>query len=803
MTTRRGFLILLTVCATVVTGCTHFHEGRAITAFTEALNAGDLETMRDATSVEFKSKALRRAEAMDDLEILGLPEASPSIVEVKDVSETRKEVTVTTAEGESDLLYSLVLEPITKKWVVDDVFTRQQQAGVTVSKPVTEQMDLLLTIRDFLEAWDNDNRDAVLNITTDEFKETLSALPAPWLARVTQRVVGDGRPAGSQKQRPQVAIDGSEAVVQLSTPEGRLRLSMEFGEDGWKVADVGIQARREGRQIGSIRNHARVILAGTKFTDAFRTEDRSALKAATTKTFFEQSLKDARLSQVSLPDITLAPTDYEVKATIDHASMLVPSESGALRIEFQRFDDPIVASKATYRVKEASLYDSKGKNEVRLSALFTAEQRVRSFLAALEAGRLKELKNLSTTDFSHRVWSRANGLPLQLLPLGAASGKVLRAADTTFEGSQTFVTVMHATGTAKYKLTDAGGRLMVDDILVDRAGKTASLKRDLQVAIPILKFAGAFQTNQIPDLQRVSSHDFGRRVWDRTDLVPETDLPVLGQLTRPISKVRIRPGRATVVIGSESDGAVVTLLEERSHWVIDDVELVTGLLPSQHVQMKSTLTQIIANARFKKGSRSLVADAGGTSRKRFDLRRKDVPEPARLRIDAETKPAPLPKPASPASEIRQASFEPQMPVLGSNPATPTPSGVRHALHLADDQGASLTAEPMLPGVLDAAPNAVPVSHAELEDDWLPKPSSEIAVKTTAKMDQDEIAALFEGPSTGVSESPVARVSPVTAAKLPPREMPVNNKVVPIANGVPSHDAGRVTDPSLQPIAIPR
>ncbi len=806
MTDRRGVLILLAVFTSILTGCTHFHEDRAITAFTEALNAGDLQTMRDATSVQFKSKALRRAEAMDDLEILGLPDAAPSIVEVKDVSETKKEVTVTTATGQSELLYSLVLEPISKKWVVDDVFTRQQQTGITVAKPITEQMDLLLTIRDFLDAWDADSRNAVLNVTTAEFKETLSKLPAPWLARVTQRVVGDDGTPSTRKHRPHVAVDGREAVVQLPTSDGKLRLSMELGDNGWKVADVAILARREGKQIGSVKNHARVILAGTQFTEAFRSADRMRLKSATTEPFYQQALQNARLSQVTLPDITLAPTDYEVKATIDHASMLVPTEAGAFRIEFKRFDDPLVASKATYRVKEASLYDATAKNEVRLSSLFTAEQRVNDFVQAMQTGRLKQLKNVSSTDFANKVWSRANGLPLQLLPLGPVAGKVVRTDDTRFEGSQTFVTVSHAGGTARYELTDAGGRLVIDDILVDRDGKQVSLKRDLEVSIPILKFAGAFQTNQVSDLQRVCSRDFSRRVWDRADAVPESDLPILSHLTKPISDVQKRSGRAMVALGEKSQGAIVTLVEENQHWVIDDVEIVTGITPSQHVQLKPTLTESVAQDRLRNGSARMLAGTGSRSRKRFNLARKDVPQSARVqtgdRSSNETQPG-----TSAAETIQQvAAFEPDVAAINqASGDSSAGQGVRHAFHVTSPDGAkgvSHASKPVAPSVLDVPATASRMAPGNLTDDWAPGGPTQPAPLQPAQAepipsDRVDVAALFE-PQPRL-ESGTAEMQPAPRSVKPA----VSGKAMPIVSSVPAHDAGRVTDPSLQPIRIPR
>ncbi len=812
---------MLTVCL-ALTGCTHLHEDRAITAFTDALNGGDVKDLRAVTSSDFGQKALRRAEAMDDLEILGLPDEMPSIVEVEDVSKTEKQVTVTTGEGETELLYKLT-KTHKGNWVVDDIFTRQEKSGVTVAKPITEQMDLLLTIRDFLEAWESDDRTEVLAVTTPEFRGTLSSLPAPWLARITQQVVGNSERLKSRRNhKPQVSIDGDKAVVQLPRTDGTLRLLLTTDQVGWKVDDVSIRTRREETLVGSIRNNARVIAAGTQFAEAFASGDKDKLQTLATSNFYNDVLRTADLAVAKMPDIALAPSEFELKATVDHASLLIPTASQAVRIEFKRFEDLADATAAEYRVKEVSLYDSKGENQIRLSSLFTAEKRVREFHTALSSGRLEALKTLSSSDLKQDVWSRATGLPLQLLPIGATSGRILRRTDTKFRGSMTHVTMQHTHGNATYSLTDAGNQLVIDDITVQRGGKSVSLKRDLKLAIPILKFAGAFQTNQVDDLQRVCSRDFGRRVWDRTKVVPPAKVPVMANLTRPISGLRTQPGRARVELGTARSGAIVDLVKENQFWVIDDVEIFTGVEPSKHVQLKSSMAEFIADARQQgKKPEELVAKSTprtSSGRKRFDLRRKDetaMPPRTLARIDGPpvspiaATPAPTHQPKRldldgplhrserlnsadweplPGAKFAEVEAQPIQQVAG----TKTDGGVQHAMMFAplDEKPQAQLATPATttaPAILNAPESVTP----------MPQPK-----KATGQSEQVDLDALFADfpEQAQLNENRHANAVPAASASPRPKEA---SKVVPIVSSLPPHDAGRVTDPALQPIRIPR
>ena len=186
-------LVLLTggLLFVAVPGCASSLELNAINEFTEAVEKGDFETLKADSSAEFQAKALRREEAIDDFKLLRLPKGKITIHKIQDVSSTEKLVTVTFGKSKRKTRYKLIRESESgKKWVVDDIIVRQTREGLKVAKSVTEQMDLLAALRDFLDAWGPEGTQAeMLAVTTAEFRGVLADLPPHYLAQLRGRVV--------------------------------------------------------------------------------------------------------------------------------------------------------------------------------------------------------------------------------------------------------------------------------------------------------------------------------------------------------------------------------------------------------------------------------------------------------------------------------------------------------------------------------------------------------------------------------------------------------------------------------------
>lgn len=819
MTGRRGFILLAIPICAVLSGCSHFREDQAIAAFTNALVSGDLDKLRAVTSSDFENKALRRSEALDDLQVLNLPEEPPAIVEVKHVGDSEKQVTVTKADGESQLLYKLTFDKSSSRWVVDDIFTKQQKAGVSVSKAITEQMDLLLTIREFLEVWEEDDRQAVLAITAPEFRSVLSDLPAPWLARVTKQVVGNSEPNKSRrKHKPQVAIDGSEAVVRLPRTDGTLQLSMEMDQAGWKVSDAAILTRRTESAIGSIRNHASVIVAGTQFVEAFRHEKVAKLQMLSTAGFFESALKDADIKSATVPDIILAPEDYELRATVDHATMVVPTPGSVVQLDLQRVElDPSDPSDAKYLVKEVSLYEADGKNQIRLSSFFTATQRARKFHEALASGNLKMLRATSSRTFAERVWSKASGLPVQLLPMGPAADRLSKTGAPQISGSVTHVPAEHASGPVIYVLRDSDGRLVVDDVLIGTKDKNRSLRKSLELSIPILAFASGIETGQLSDLQRVSSDDFNRRVWDRTRTIPDTSLPVASLLTKPVRAMRTRGGRAMIELGTPQSGATVSLITERENWVIDDIELANGLDPSKHVQLKQSLRSAVLAQREGAELRNRVASKAPNPamRKRFDLSRKDVAVPIQprrslaLAEEQTAKQLAATQPQTPITPVGPDAFGPAdkpaakpdstVVQVGRTINDKNDPGVTHAMMFEPVEKSKSPAMPE-PGIVMPAKDAKPMQPTQpnsVSDDNVDLDALFADTQPAPQSDNSTNATKFEDAGNSAMPTTPQKLIPTPSQTDKPQAAQET-----ISSLVPTNDPGRVTDPALQPIRIP-
>jgi len=134
-------------------GCSHFMEARAIKQFAEAMQETDYDQFLASTSEEFEKKALREKASVEDFKLLKFPKGKTSIDNVEDISDTEKEVTVSIKGTKRKLRYTLVKNEETDKWVVDDVLIRQKKDGVHVTKSITEQMNLLQSVREFLAAW--------------------------------------------------------------------------------------------------------------------------------------------------------------------------------------------------------------------------------------------------------------------------------------------------------------------------------------------------------------------------------------------------------------------------------------------------------------------------------------------------------------------------------------------------------------------------------------------------------------------------------------------------------------------------
>ena len=607
-----------------LSGCANVVETRSIESFMVALKSNDLEKLKGATSSGFGERALRQDAALDDLKLLRLPTGDLEIDKVEQVSPTVKRVTVVMGESKQKLKYQLKLDPKSKKWVVDDIYLKQKKEGVTATKSVTEQMDLLLSMREFLDAWKNGDRDDVLRTVTPEFADTLRPLPPAYLNRLTQQVVGKQK-TGNRLQ-PRAQLDEDTAHVRLPIAVGELWLTAKRADGHWLVDEVEVNSRDEKAAIPSTRQLAQVTHAATAFLNAYHAGDKPLLRTLCTEKFYNGSLAPANLSQVPLPSgdahsdsvqIHMASQGFstsdpqEAQLRGKHSDFVVEGTSEVLKLSLLREESDDSDHTAKYLIEEVTLYELDSRQEKRLSALFTAHALVQIYAEALAGRDLDTLRSNSTIDFSNRAWKHLHAGTLHEMPMNEIEDAAPKIQSTVFAGSLTEVTVTQGSRALTYMLQDRQGELLVDDVLMPTIGRPSSLKATLEYMLPVLDFASGLRLEQVNVLQRNSSRDFNRLVWQVTPKLPRIGHDVVQHLHAPLVSIEQSDDRANLVLGDDKFGAHVTLIRESGRWVVDELMLITGTMPRDHVELKRHLRMQISTYGVGKQTREEIIPISG------------------------------------------------------------------------------------------------------------------------------------------------------------------------------------------------
>ena len=586
--------LLLCGCALVgTTGCAHFVESRSIELFTHALQEKDFESLKDNSSKEFKQKALRMTESLDDFRILHLPKGKTSVVSVEDVSDTEKKVTVEVGEAKRRLLYQLTKDPKTDRWVVDDIYMRQKRNGVVSAKSITEQMDLLLTVREFLSTWAEGSYTEVLKSTTPELNLVLAKTPPSYLARISQQVIGDA--SRKTAHRPEAQLNENAAIVKLPRSNGTLIISFELIENEWKIGDLALEAHEETKHITSLKKEVEALGSMIAFLDAYATGDKAVLANVCQQQFFRSAILPGDLTQVVLPNSAQAVADYDVEMNGNCCDVLIPYGNDILKVNLEREESDVVSDKPTdYLVTEVTIYEQDGLQQKRLSAVFTGQAVLQLFAESLAQGDSLAVRQNCTPDFVRRVWSKVDDEILAELPLQELRTHAPRIVTTVFQGALTEITATQGNSAVTYVLKDSNGQILVDDILLPVENRPNSLKENLELVTTIRHFARGWRQRDLELVRRTSSDDFNRFVWHHARSFPELGFDLQQNLAAAITRVEHGPETGSVVLGNAHFGARVSLIEEGGHFIVDDVEVVLGAMPNQHIKMKSRLKMLMA-----------------------------------------------------------------------------------------------------------------------------------------------------------------------------------------------------------------
>ena len=578
---------LTVFCLTVFCGCSNFVETRAISTFTEALQEESLTELKSSTSSRFGQKALRVPESVEDFSILRLPDDELEITSVDDIDDNSKRVTVQLEKSSQKVRYLLVREPDSRKWVVDDVLIRKKRDGITSTKPVTELMDLVTRVREFLSAWDSGVRGDMLEVTTPEFGENLSQLPRGYLAKLAEKVIGDR--ASDRKFRPEAQLDDDVAVVRLPRRSGQMIISFQKLGDEWLISDLAVESRRDDDHIPSARQLTTALNAAVRFLKAYNAGDKEGLKLVCQKPFYQGSLLPADLKSVSLPDPETAVDSFQIKLRSGLADFVVPHRNELVKINLDRVDGEDSETPDSFLVSDVTLYELEGNQEKRLSAMFLSHAIVEIFAEALSTRDRDTLRLSATSDFQNRVWktlSKTELLDLEMPEIEIAVPKIMT---TVFMGAVTEVTVQQGSRALIYVLQDQDGALLVDDIVMPVAGRPGSLKQTLEVMIPVRRFAAAVAAQDLQRLPLVSSRDFCISVWHSCSRLPEIGVMPSEHFEVPLTTLQIKDERAVAVLGDDRYGARVLLTREKDSYVVDDVLLISGPESRQRIEMKNAM----------------------------------------------------------------------------------------------------------------------------------------------------------------------------------------------------------------------
>lgn len=590
-------------------GCANLLETRAVERFAEGVKKQDLERLKASTSEDFEQKSLRMAESLDDLKILRIPDGKTSIVKTEEVSEDRKRVTVEVKEGKGksankrEVFYELVRND-KGMWVVDDIFLKQKQKGITAYRSVTEQMDLLLTVREFLSAWEDGTREQVLAVCKPEFRTALDKLPASQLVRLTKLVTHKKSKLSSHK--PQAQLDENIAVVRLPRSDGETVISFNLIDDRWLVGDVAIDTKDDSTQIPSAYKQSIAIGRCVDFLAAYETSNKEKLQQICHKRFYDGCLSIANLSDVPLPSSSLPNHELQVKLRGARADFTLTAEKEVIQVSMHRADEQSASDVLPeFLVDEVTIFEADTKQEKHLSSVFTSRAMLELFVDAIRQRNLANLRHASTRDFTVRVWERYDDQTIPGLPLETWDKPIEEILRASYQGAMTKYEVRQSGRTVTYLLREQNGRFFVDDVQIRIPGRPESLKQLLEYMIPVQNFAvaislgrdAAYQKPALEALQRYSSNDFSRVVWSQTQFVPNSGLSADSFLASRLKSVEARDNEVLITLGDEYYGAEVKLVKQLDLYAIDDVQLVAGPEASQRLPLKHTLRVMLAEGK--------------------------------------------------------------------------------------------------------------------------------------------------------------------------------------------------------------
>ena len=579
-------------------------EDRVITDFVAALDEENIPALRRVVSTDFEQKALRSDDVLRDLEIVKLPSGELEILKVDELADGQRNVIVSDVSGEK-YKFELLRDTETQHWTVNDVLVRQQKkwkkVRSTVTWPTSQVLDLVFSVREYLDAWASAERDLILSKSSPALALSLESVPPSWLPVITHGISNNYDSTLARK--PEAQLNDKSAVVRMPVQGGYLLVSAVQIENRWLMDDIEIHSKSNSGHPGSVKRQADAVGSLGRFLTGFSTGDKKTLQANATPDFYDGTLQFADLSLVSLPSPEVAPSELSIRSFSGRVTIIMPTEREFLRFDLvdpDRDAEKYVAPgdvPRQFHVDDVVLNDRSRRNERTLGSIFTAPARASLFITALQSRDVEMLKQLSTREFNDTVWDRVPAEMVSRLTLPSAQFQQMKLVGSDVRGNRTDLTFRAVDGgTIKCRMIEQIGRLLIDDIQFPNSdNQITSLRVQSALQIPIVEFTAAWRANDLELLKPTCSIAFDRMALNHFATFPSDTVHLADRLDTALRSIRVTEERATVSMGlASSDTAVVHLVQEHEHWVIDDISI-----PHQDgetLQVRSHLKEQVKNS---------------------------------------------------------------------------------------------------------------------------------------------------------------------------------------------------------------
>jgi hypothetical protein len=385
-------------------------------------------------------------------------------------------------------------------------------------------------------------------------------------------------------------------------------LEMRQAESGWLLHDLAIEPT--SKDSTGIRNLSRMVSAlnqSAAFLKGYSAGERDVLEKSASGSFYEKCLAAARLEDIPLPTPVLLKSDFEARQftdgtdTVKRVELLLRDGDKTYMLTL-RDEEPVNADGtrglAEYRVDEVTMFEKNDQEVKRMSSVFLSHAVVNLYVAALRDRDITKLKELSTNNFSDRVWNRPEAAHFAIMPEPDIPDAQPQVLTTIFRGDTSEVTIALGDTPMTLLLQLARGWMVVDDVLLPAMDRPTSLKANLEVLLTVQAFAAAAQRKDLNGLMKYSADGLDRIVWRQVAEVPaltqQLVLPMLSEV------VAVRPGEDwTLVQTSHGDvDAEIKLVKEGETYLIHDVSLVNASQPDQRLDFLATLRQMIASGQL-------------------------------------------------------------------------------------------------------------------------------------------------------------------------------------------------------------